>query len=155
MLALVLLVVARVRVARLLRTVRGLLIVLTVLALYQSWQRGPELAFTVVGALAALLLLSTVLTATTPVDDMIDTITRACRPLRRVGVDPELVGLAFSLMIRGIPIVLELARETQQAAKARGLERNPRAYLTPLVIRLVAHARATGEALHARGVGDR
>lgn len=85
---------------------------------------------------------------------MIDAITRWLQPFRRFGVRPDLVALAFSLMIRGIPLTLQVAAETRDAARARGLERNPRAYLTPLVIRVVAHARATGDALHARGIGD-
>ena len=57
-------------------------------------------------------------------------------------------------MIRAVPTTLDLARQTRDAARARGLERDPRARLVPLVIRSVAHARATGEALDARGVGD-
>ena len=44
--------------------------------------------------------------------------------------------------------------QTGDAARARGLERDPRARLVPLVVRSVAHARATGEALDARGIGD-
>jgi len=147
-------VVAGVRLARAARALRGVLVAMTVLAAYQTWQRGAEHAFVVVGALIALLLLATVFTTTTSVERMVDAITRWLTPWRRFGVDPELVALAFSLMIRGIPLVLTLAGETRDAARARGLERNPRAYLTPLVIRVVAHARATGEALHARGVGD-
>ena len=70
--------------------------------------------------------------------------------LHRLPVGAKLLGL----LVRGIPLTLEIAAETRDAARARGLERNPRAHLTPLVIRVVAHARATGEALHARGVGD-
>lgn len=149
-----LLAVARVRLALLLRTLRGLLVVMTVITAYQVWQQGWQHAVTVVGALVGLILLATVLTVTTSVDEMLDTVTRALGPFRRVGVDPDLVALAFSLMIRGIPTTIELARETRQAAMARGLERNPRALITPMVLRTVAHARATGEALHARGVGD-
>jgi len=153
-LAAVLLAVARPRPRLVLRTLRGLLLVMTLLAAYQTWQRGWEHAFTVVGALLALILLATVLTVTTQVDELVDTITRALGPLRRLGVNPELVALAFSLMVRGIPTTLEIARETRQAALARGLERDPRALLVPMVIRVVAHARATGDALHARGIGD-
>ncbi|MBS44974.1 MAG: cobalt transport protein [Nocardioides sp.] len=153
-LALLLLVVARARVGTVLRTVRGLLVVMALLAAYQVWQQGWERAVTVVGALVALFLLAIVLTTTTPVAEMIDTISRAARPLRPLGVNPEVVGLAFSLLLRGIPTTWEIASETRQAARARGLERDPRALLTPMVIRVVAHARATGEALHARGVGD-
>jgi biotin transport system permease protein len=102
----------------------------------------------------ALILLAHVLSVTTPVDVMVDTITRALEPLRRFGVNPELVALSFSMMIRGIPLLFEIARETRQAARARGLDRSPRAFLTPLVMRMIAHARMTGDALHARGIGD-
>ena len=42
-------------------------------------------------------------------------------------------------------------QETRDAARARGLERNPRAVLIPAAVRMVAHARATGDALAARG----
>ena len=150
----VLLIVARVRLGVLLRTLRGLLVVMTLITAYQVWQQGWAHAVTVVGALVGLILLATVLTVTTSVDEMLDTVTRAVRPFRRFGVDPDMVALAFSLMIRGIPTTIELASETRQAAMARGLERNPRALVTPMVLRTVAHARATGEALHARGVGD-
>ncbi|HEX6151640.1 energy-coupling factor transporter transmembrane component T [Nocardioides sp.] len=149
-----LLAVARVRLALLVRTLRGLLVVMVLITTFQVWQQGWQHAVTVVGALVGLILLATVLTVTTAVDEMLDTITRALGPFRRFGVDPDLVALAFSLMIRGIPTTIDLASETRQAAMARGLERNPRALVTPMVLRTVAHARATGEALHARGVGD-
>lgn len=147
-------VIAGVRLGRAARALRGILVAMTLLAAYQTWQRGGEHAFVVVGALVALVLLATVFTTTTSVERMVDAITRWLGPLRRLGVNPELVALAFSLMIRGIPLTLALAGETRDAARARGLERSPRAYLTPLVIRVVAHARATGDALHARGLGD-
>lgn len=153
-LAVLLLGIARARPLRVLRGMRGLLLTLTILAAYQSWQRGPEHAFTVVGALVGLVLLAGVLTITTPVDDMLDSIVRALGPSRRLGVDPERVALAFSLMVRGIPLTYEIAAQTRQAALARGLDRDPRALLTPLVIRVIAHARSTGEALHARGIAD-
>ncbi len=147
-------VVGGVPLRRAVRSVRTVLVAMALLAAYQVWQNGAERAFVVVGALLALVLLATVFTTTTAVEQMIDAITRWLEPFRRFGVRPELVALAFSLMIRGIPLTLEIAAETRDAARARGLERSPRAYLTPLVIRVVAHARATGDALHARGIGD-
>lgn len=136
------------------RAVRALVVLAAVLAAYTAWQKGWERAIEVSTDLLSLVLLATVLTVTTPIDEVLDTITRALGPLRRVGVDPERVGLAFALMIRAVPTTLDLARQTRDAARARGLERDPRARLVPLVIRSVAHARATGEALDARGVGD-
>lgn len=146
--------VAGVRLRRVARALRGVIVGLALLAAYQTWQQGGERAFVVVGTLVAMVLLATAFTTTTSIERMVDAITRWLGPFARFGVRPELVALAFSLLVRGIPLTLEIAAETRDAARARGLERNPRAWLTPLVIRVVAHARATGEALHARGVGD-
>jgi biotin transport system permease protein len=133
---------------------RGIALVAALLGAFQAWQRGWPQAVESVGDLISLVLLATVLTATTPVDGVLDAVTRALRPFRRVGVNPEAVALAFSLTLRSIPTTLAIAGETRQAALARGLQRDPRALLIPLVIRVVAHARATGAALHARGLGD-
>jgi biotin transport system permease protein len=138
----------------LLRTLRRLAVVVALLAAYLLLQQGWVRAVESVGDLVTLVLLATVLTATTPVDEMLDTITRSLRPLRRLGVNPDSVALAFSLMIRSIPTTIQIAEETRDAAVARGLEHDPRARLTPVVLRVVAHARATGDALHARGIHD-
>lgn len=152
--ALVLVAWSRMGVRTTLRTLRGLLLVAVMLAAYQAWQRDWARAVESVVDLVALVLLATVLTTTTPVADVLDAITRALRPLRPIGVDAERVALAFSMVLRFIPTTFEIARETRDAARSRGLDRDPRARLTPMVIRSVAHARATGEALHARGIGD-
>ena len=137
-----------------LRALRGILLVAAGLGAYQVWQQGWPRAAESVGDLLALVLLATVLTVTTPVDEILDTVTRTLRPLRPLRVDADQVALAFALMVRAIPTTIEIADETRDAALARGLERDPRARLTPMVIRVVAHARATGDALHARGIGD-
>lgn len=138
----------------LLRTLRAILLVAVALAAYQGWQQGWPRAVESVADLVALVLLATVLTVTTPIDEVLDAVTAALRPWRRWGVDPERAALAFSLMIRAIPTTIEIADQTRDAAVARGLQRDPRARLVPVVIRVVAQARATGEALHARGIGD-
>ncbi|MGN0064967.1 MAG: energy-coupling factor transporter transmembrane component T family protein [Nocardioides sp.] len=136
------------------RSVRILLLMLAALMAWHAWQNGWARAVEAVGDLLGLVLLATVVTVTTPIDDILDVLVRLLGPFRRVGVNPERVALAFSLTIRAIPTTLEVARQTRDAAAARGLERDPRARLVPLVIRVVANARATGEALEARGIGD-
>ena len=146
--------IAGIRLTALLRRLLVLLLVIGSLAAYLTWQHGWERAVAVVGDLLALALLAMVVTATTPVDEVLDVVSRAVRPLRGVGVNPDYVALAFSLVLRGIPMTLAIAEETRMAARARGLQRDPRALLAPMVIRTVAHARATGEALHARGIVD-
>ena len=138
----------------LLRVLRGFALVGALLFAFQLWQHGWERAVEVVADLAALILAASAVTASTAVDDMLDTIAWALRPLRRWGVSPERVALAFSLAIRSIPLAIDVARETRRAARARGLDRSLRAFAVPFALRMVAHARDTGAALHARGLGD-
>lgn len=134
--------------------VRGFAIIAVLVFAFQTWQHGWERGLEVVADLFALILAASAVTASTATDDMLDTLMWTLGPLRPLGVSPERVALAFSLAIRAIPLAIEVARETRAAARARGLERNLRAYVTPLVLRMVVHARHTGEALHARGLGD-
>lgn len=136
------------------RVLRGFALVAVPLFAFQAWQQGWERGFEVVGDLFALILAASAVTASTAVDDMLDTVAWALQPLRPLGVHPERVAFAFSLVIRAVPSILEIARETQAAARARGLERSARARLVPMVLRSVAQAQLTGEALTARGIGD-
>ncbi len=152
--ALLLNVVAGTGARMLLAQLRGLLLVVVLLGAWQTWQNGPARAVESIGDLVGLVLLATVLTVTTPVDRILDVVLVLLGPLRPLGVDPQRVALAFSLMLRFLPATMELATQTGDAARARGLERSPRARLVPLVIRVVGNARATGEALDARGVTD-
>lgn len=145
---------ARLRLGLLARATRVVLVLAVVVALFQWWLHSGARAIETLLDLVALALAAVVVTATTPVNAMLDTIVRLCRPLRRVGVDPDRVALAFSLAIQSLPGTLTIAQETRAAARARGLERSPRAYLTPFVVRVVARAHETGDALHARGLGD-
>ena len=138
-------------------TARGLLPVLITAALagaYQWWTRGWAPAIEVVADLLTLVLAAAVVTATTPADRMLDTLARAARPLRHVGVPPEIVALTIALVLRTVPEIARTVTEVRDAARARGLERDPRVWLTPAVLRVVGRARDLGEALAARGIVD-
>jgi biotin transport system permease protein len=152
--AFVLVAWSRMPVRSSLTSLRALGIVLVLLIAFQTWQRGPVVAIDVAAGLAAPIIAALVFTATTPIDSVLDAITRGLRPFKVFGVNPEKVSLAFSLVLSSIPRIVDIAQETRAAAKARGLERSPRALLVPMAIRSVAHALETGQALHARGIGD-
>ena len=115
---------------------------------------GWERAVVVVGVVGALVLLAGLVTLTTRTQDLLDVVVGVVRPLRRVGVDPERVGLLMALAIRSVPVVLGLAEEVRDAQRARGVRPSARAYAAPLIIRAVRHADDLGEALVARGVDD-
>jgi biotin transport system permease protein len=138
-------------------TLTGLVPVLVgtaVLAAFQWWQQGLAVAIEVSADLLTLVVAAGVVTATTPADRMLDALERAARPLRHVGLRPEILALSVALMLRTVPALVQTGAEVRDAARARGLERNPRALLVPAAVRTVARARSTGEALAARGLGE-
>lgn len=145
---------ARLPAGRTARSMRGLLIMLTIVAGFQTWQRGWPVAVSVVADLLAMIVVALAFTATTRIDAVLSAIERGLEPFRRFGVRPERMALAFSLTLGALPRILQVAQETRAAARARGLERSPRALLVPLAIRTVAGALETGDALQARGLGD-
>ncbi len=152
-LTLALALLGRVSLATLARAGRGVLVVAVVVAGFQWWLTGYAKAIETLVDLIALALAAVVLSATTPINAMLDAIIRWLTPFRRLGVDPDRVALTFTLAIQALPGTISLALETRDAARARGL-RSPRAFLSPFVIRVVAKAHDTGAALQARGIGD-
>ena len=153
-LALALLLVAGAGLRRTLASLRGLALAAALLSAWNVWQGNWARALEQAADLSAMVLLATVLTTSTSVDDIVAVVVRWLEPFRRLGASPDKVALAFSMVLRTVPLLMELARETRDASRARGLERDPRTWLTPFVLRAVAHARDTGDALHARGLGD-
>lgn len=150
----VLAVSARLPVRPTMRALLPVLVTAVAVGGYQVWQRGAAVGVEVAADLVTVVLAATTLTATTRADRMLDSLSRALRPLRHVGVAPETVALAVGLMLRAVPALVLTAGEVRDAARARGLERDPRALLVPTAIRAVGRARSTGEALTARGLGD-
>lgn len=153
-LAVVLALVGRLDLAATARALRAVLVIAIVVALLQWWLFTLPRAVESLLDLISLALVALTLTVTTPTTEILDAVVRWIHPLRRVGLDPERVALTISMAIQALPGTLTLAQETRDAARARGLDRSPRAYLTPFVIRVVARAHETGDALKARGLGD-
>ena len=100
--ALTLLVVADTPVRVLATTLRGLVLVTLALGAWLTWQAGWPRAAETVGDLVALVLLAHLVTATTRVDDMLDTVERAryappSTPVGDVGEDAAAARLAARL----------------------------------------------------------
>lgn len=124
------------------------------LLVYQLAWGTWDVGLMLVANLVLCLYAARILTLTTPAPVLLDALVVAARPVRLVGGSPERVGLAAALMIRSIPFLFGSLGDVRAAARARGLERNVVAQLTPVVVGAVAYARATGEALAARGMGE-
>lgn len=146
--------VARVPWRRLGHGLLPVLVTAAALGCYQTWRRGPGPGAEVVLDLLTLVLAGALVTATTRADTLLALVARLARPLRHVGVAPETVALTVGLFLRSVPVMVQVAGEARDAARARGLDREPRAVVVPAAVRMVGHARATGDALAARGLVD-
>jgi len=139
---------------RLWGAVRPLVPVLLVVGLFQGWQLGAPTGARIVLNILVCIVAASLLTATTPVQQLLDGVVRLARPFERFGADPERFALTIGIMLRSIPYIAGTFADVRDSARARGLERNPRALVLPVFITSVAYARQTGEALAARGLGD-
>lgn len=146
--------VAGIGVRSALRLLRPLLFVAIPLAVFHTLVTDWSSAFCLVGTLVALVMLANLVTVTTRSTDLIDVIVRVLGPLRRIGVDPERVGVLMLLGIRAVPVVIALAQGIRDAQRARGLTSSPRAFAVPLLVGALRHADRTGDALAARGLDD-
>ncbi|MFI7056621.1 CbiQ family ECF transporter T component [Streptosporangium canum] len=98
--------------------------------------------------------LAGLVTITTRTAAMMACLERRLAPARLVGLDPFRLSLLLSLTLRSVPVVAELASRVREAQRARGVERSVRAFAVPLVVSVLRHADALGEALGARGLDD-
>jgi biotin transport system permease protein len=136
------------------RHLRPLVPVVVLVGLVQAVNTGWPAAVTTVGVLTALLLVATLVSLTTPTGEIVQALVALVRPLRRVGIDPERVGLALALGIRAVPQVVDLARTIRDAQRARGLTADLRAFAVPLIVRSLRRADLLADALRARGIDD-
>lgn len=107
------------------------------------------------GGLVLAVSLAALITLTTSVTAILDVCQRLLRPLRRLCVDPDRIGVVLAMTIRCIPLLVGIVDTVAQARKARGLGFSMLALAAPAVVRALRTADAMGEALVARGVDDR
>ncbi|AWB81740.1 cobalt ABC transporter permease [Corynebacterium yudongzhengii] len=128
--------------------------VVALLGLFQWWQADWQVAVVLVVSLITTIAAAALLTLSTRVAEIMEAIEDALAPLQRWGVPVESISLAMSLTLRLIPLQLDTVNEALDARKARGAGLSIGAFGVPVLVRSVRRARALGEALIARGVGD-
>lgn len=111
-------------------------------------------AVSLTGRIVLAVALAGLVTLTTRTSDLVAAMERCLAPLRRVGVDPARIALTVTLAMRSVPVVAGIAANVRDAQRARGRERDVRAFAVPLVVGALRHADSLGEALRARGLDD-
>lgn len=130
----------------------SLAVLMLVLGGFQLLIGQPAAAFVVPGNVLQAVLAARLIICTTPASVLIDALVGAAD--RVPFVDGERFGLAVGIMLRSVPFLAGAFYDVRDAARARGLERHWVARLSPVVVRAVGFAQATGEALAARGLGE-
>lgn len=137
-------------------TLRGLGIMFLVsaaTAAYQVYRGQLGAGIDIAADLLGLFALSLAVTGSTSMSELLDLATAAARPFRRI-LPPTIPGLMFAIMLRTIPEVSRIMRESRDAARARGIRRGLNSLMIPTATRTVGFALDLGAALHARGIGD-
>lgn len=146
--------VARIPLRVALLNLRTPLPVLLILCGMLWWTMGWHIALHRFLILYSAVSLAMLLTLTTKVSEMMEALEKALRPLERWGFPVENVTLALSLTMRLIPLQMDAVHQVLDARKARGSSGSPLAFGVPVVIQTLLRAKALGDALISRGVGD-
>lgn len=113
---------------------------------------GPEDAVANTVRVCVAVVISGLLTLTTPVSELLDMLERALRPLGWLRLDPQRAALVIAVTVSTLPVLARLEREVREAQRARGGGRSLRLFAIPYLVVALKHADALGDALTARGV---
>lgn len=139
------------RMLRRLGDLRALWPMLLVVALLQGWFDGWPVAAATLLRIVALVGFASLVTFTTKTGEMLDTLAPLFAPLRLLGVNPRLPALAIGLVIRLVPMLLELWTARQEAWQARTGRRASIRLIPSFLAEALALADQLAEALDARG----
>lgn len=122
-----------------------------VVTLWHLWTGDHASGAVLVTRMVAVVALANFVTMTTRVSDMLDVIHRLIRPLARIGVQPRLVELAFALVIRMTPVLIEKGGRLAEAWRARSARAVGWRVVLPFAVVALDDADHVAEALRARG----
>jgi biotin transport system permease protein len=98
-----------------------------------------------------LILVAALVSLTTRVSAMLETVERLVGRFRRFGADPEAVGTVLMVAITSIPVIASHAGRVREAYRARRAGSNIAAMTSTMLVLAVKHADELGDALVARG----
>ena len=130
--------------------IRPMVWLLAIFFAVQLWLNDWQAGLLVITRIAAIVMFASLITLTTKTSDMLGSLERALRPLKPLGVNPEKVSLAISMVLRFIPVIATVASEIRDAQRARGLDRSILAMIVPLIIRTLKMADDVADAIEAR-----
>jgi biotin transport system permease protein len=134
-----------------LRLLRPLLPFVVIVALWHLWTADLLGGAVVLARMVAAVALANVVTMTTRLSDMIAVFQWLARPLQVFGLSPRRLALAFALVIRFIPVMLDRLTQITEGWRARSPRRPRWRVLVPATLAALDDAERAAEALRARG----
>lgn len=138
-----------------LKLFRLMLPILAIVGAFQFLTSGPAEALASVSRLALMVFLADLVSMTTPMMAMMDAFLPVLRPLRYTGLDPSQLALAFALVIRFVPVLLDDWLRRREAWRARGGSHGSWRLVAPWMAGLLRIADRIAESLDARGLRSR
>lgn len=132
-----------------LECMRPALWILGVVFIAQLVLDGVESASFVVARFCLLILGASLVTMTTKTSEFVEGILAGLRHAPS-WFPSDQIALAFSLVLRFIPLVRVTLEEVRMAQRARGLDRDIKAIIVPLVVRTLKTGDQIAEAIQAR-----
>lgn len=140
-------IIAKVPLQKLLTQLRPICMVLIVAFInYNNWAVGLKAVI----RFGVLILFSSLITWTTRISDITDSIEKLLVLLSHTGLDHRKISLSLSLTLRFIPVISRSFQEVRIAQRARGLDRNFITIVIPTIIKTLKMAENIAEAIEAR-----
>ncbi|MCA1244252.1 energy-coupling factor transporter transmembrane protein EcfT [Stappia stellulata] len=130
-------------------SVRPALWILAAIFAVQLYMTDVVFAGFIVARFVVLILAAALVTLTTRTSEFVDGILSALR-FAPAWVPKAQIALAVSLFLRFVPLVRTALDDVREAQRARGLDRNIKAILVPLVVRILKTADEVSQAIYAR-----
>lgn len=142
------------------RNIRGIIVVLLLLAGFQASLNGIEAAVLMMLKVLSFFLMITLMLSTTPPEKQIEGLRKLLTPLRRLGINTETFVFMFTVAVIYMPLLLEDAIRIMQAQRVRGLHdsrwniarrgKDMFLLLTPLLLMIIRRAERLSEAMESR-----
>jgi len=129
---------------------RAMLPLILGLGVFQGLLISWELAALSVTRLFLMIMLADLVTATTPMQEMMRVILPWLRPLRVIGLDPKKLSLAVALVIRFVPVLLAHWQAQSEAWSARSKKRSGFKLIAPFMNETLRRTDHVAEAIVSR-----
>ena len=118
---------------------------------YHAVTGQPDAGVVVALKLLSLVGLANLVTMTSRLDDMVALVAKLTSPLRRLGLNPAAVALAFALVLRFIPALARKGGDMNDSWRCRSVRRVSWPVLIPMCLAALDDAETVADALRARG----